>query len=98
MIFWRFLEIFKDKSSSKHADVPQYYRQYPAISDNLVLKEKLHIYTRSKWFLQVLPFTLRTAVFYRHDLDLKKDNGINFEDLLKKALILIEAKKQMVRL
>ncbi len=61
--------------------------------------------TRSKRFLQGLPFTLRTKLFtlqtklfYRHDLDLKGDDAINFDDLLEKALTLIGAKKQMIDL
>ncbi len=94
----RFLEAFKDKSHSDNSNLLQYCRQNSAISDNFVLKGKLDIYIRSKWFLQGLPHTYWTKLFYWHNLYLEGDDAINFDDLLKKTLTLIGAKKQIVDL
>ncbi len=44
----RFLETYKDKSRSDTAKVLQYCRQYSAISESLVSKGKLDLFTQSR--------------------------------------------------
>ena len=53
------------------------------------------MYTQCQWFLQGLPGTFLAEIFYRHDTNLEDDDGINFKDLLKKALILIKCRKRL---
>ena len=94
----RFLEIYKSKSCSKTADVLQYCRQFSAISRNLVAKGKLDTFTQSRWFIQGLLFHLQTEMFYRYELEPNDDVNIDFDDLLKKAMGLLEAKKKLAGL
>ena len=94
----RFLETSKDKSRANNSDVLQYCRQFSAISQNLVAKGKLDSFTQSRWFLQGLPSTIQTEMFYRYELDPDDDLHMDFADLLKKALGLLGAKKKLVDL
>ena len=94
----RFLETYKDKSRADTSDVLQYCRQFSAISQNLVAKGKLDSFTQSRWFLQGLPSTIQTEMFYRYELDPDDDLHMDFADLLKKALGLLGAKKKLVDL
>ena len=61
-------------------------------------KRKLDSFTHSRWFLQGLPSTIQTKMFYRYELDPDNDLHIDFADLLKKALGLLGAKKKLVDL
>ena len=94
----RFLETYKDKSRADTSDVLQYCRQFSAISQNLVAKGKLDSFTQSRWFLQGLPSTIQTEMFYRYELDPDDDLHMDFANLLKKALGLLGAKKKLVDL
>lgn len=94
----RFLETYKDKSRADTSDVLQYCRQFSAISQNLVAKDKLDSFTQSRWFLQGLPSTIQTEMFYRYELDPDDHLHMDFADLLKKALGLLGAKKRLVDL
>ena len=91
----RFLEIYKSKSRSETADVLQYCRQFSAISRNLVAKGKLDTFTQSRWFIQGLPSDLQMEMFCRYSLDPDDDLNMDFEDLLKKAMGLLGAKKKL---
>ena len=94
----RFLEIYKSKSRSETADVLQYCRQFPAISRNLVTKGKLDAFTQPRWFIQSLPSHLQTEMFYKYELDPDDDVNIDFDNLLKKAMGLLGAKKKLASL
>ena len=91
----RFLEIYKTNSCSNTADVLQYCCQFSPISRNLVSKEKLDLFTQSRWFLQGLPSHLQTEMFYRYELDPDNELNMDFNDLLKKAMRLLGAKKKL---
>ncbi len=94
----RFLEIYKSNSRSDTAHVLQYCRQLCAISQNLVAKGKLDLFTQSRWFLQGLPSHLLTQMIYRYELDPDDDLNMDFDDLLKKAMRLLGAKKKLANL
>ncbi|MCJ1348653.1 hypothetical protein MMC31_006886, partial [Peltigera leucophlebia] len=94
----RFLETYKDKSRADTSNVFQYCRQFSAISQNLVAKGKLNLFTQSHWFLQGLSSAIQTEMFYRYELDPDDDLNMDFADLLKKALGLLGAKKKLVDL
>lgn len=73
-----------------------YYCQlFGSISKGLVLRRRLDPFTQCQWFLQGLPKTTLTEMFYRHDIDLEDDDGIDFDDLLKKVLVLIDCRKRL---
>ena len=36
-----------------------------------------------------------TEIFYRHDIDLEDDDGVDFDDLLEKALVFIGCRKRL---
>ena len=91
----RFLEVYKSKSRSDTADVLQYCRQFSAISRNLVAKGKLDTFTQSRWFIQGLPSDLQMEMFCRYSLDPDDDLNMDFDDLLKKAMGLLGAKKKL---
>lgn len=40
-----------------------------------------------------MPETILTEIFYCHDIDLEYEDGIEFDDLLEKALLLIRCRK-----
>lgn len=43
----QFLEIYKNKNHTDMSDVMQYYKQFLAISQNLIVAEKHDIFTQS---------------------------------------------------
>ena len=90
-----FLEIYKSKSRSKTADVLQYCRQFSAICQNLVVKGKLDTFTLSWWFIQELLLDLQIEMFCQYSLDPDDNLNINFENLLKKTMGLLGAKKKL---
>ena len=90
-----FLEIYKTKSRFDTADVLQYCRQFSAISRYLISKRKLDSFTQFRWFLQGLPSHLQTEMFYRYELDPEDDLNMDFDDLLKKAMRFLGAKKKL---
>ncbi len=94
----RFLELYKTKSRSNTTDDLQYCCQFSAISRNLVAKRKLDSFIQSQWFLQGLPSHLQTEMFYRYELDSDDDLNKDFDDLLKKAMRLLGAKKKLARI
>ncbi len=93
-----FLEIYNDKSRSDTADVLKYCRQYSAILEGLVSKGDLDSFTQSRWFIQGLPSTVQSELFYRYKLDPYKDEDMDFKNLLKKVFALIRSKKRMIDL
>ena len=88
-----FLEALKKKSRSDKDDILYYCRLFASISKGLVLRRRLDPYTQCQWFLQGLPETILTELFYRYDIDLEDEDDIDFDDLLEKALVLIRCKK-----
>ena len=64
---------------------------FASISRDLVSSKRLDRYTQCQWFLQGLPETVLTEIFYRYDIDLEDD--INFDDLLEKTLVFIRRRK-----
>ena len=94
----RFLEIYKSKSRSDTADVLQYGRQFFTIFQNLVTKGKLNSFIQSRWFLQSLPTHIQTEMFYRYELDPDDDFNMDFDDLLKRDMGLLGAKKKLANL
>ncbi len=93
-----FLKTYKDKSRADTADILQYCHQYSAISESLVSKGKLDLFTQSRWFIRGLPSTVQSELFYRYEFDPDEDEDIDFKDLLKKASALVGAKKRMINL
>lgn len=53
----------------------------------LVFKRRLDPYTQCQWFLQGLPETILMGMCYRYDIDVEDDDGVDFDDLLEKALV-----------
>ncbi len=89
------MELYKSKSRSETADVLQYCRQFSTNSRNLVAKGKLDTFTQSRWFIQGLPLDLQMEMFCRYSLDPDDDLNMDFDDLLKKAMELLGAKKKL---
>lgn len=61
------------------------------MTTDLVLRRRLDLYTQCQWILQGLPERVVMEIFYRHDIDLEDGNGLDFEDLLKRALVILDA-------
>lgn len=95
MNFREFLEALKKKSRTEADDILYYCRLFASISRELVSKEKLDPYTQCQWFLQGRSETVLAKIFYRYDLDLEDDDGIDFDDLLEKSLVLIGCRKRL---
>lgn len=91
----KFLEALKKKARSKDDDLIHYYQLFASISRDLVLRRRLDLYTQCQWFLQGLPEKVVMEIFYRHDIDLEDDNGLDFENLLEKALVLVKRRKYL---
>lgn len=53
---------------------------------------------QSCWFLQGLTSTIQIEMFYCYELDPDNDLYMDFANLLKKALELLEAKKKLIDL
>ncbi len=90
-----FLEALKKKSCSEDDDLIQYCYMFALISMDLVLQRKINLDTQCQWFLQELPEITVMEIFYRHDIDLKDDDGFNFENSLEKAMVLVKRKKYL---
>ena len=88
-----FLEALKKKAQSEDNDLMQYCYMFASISRDLVLRRRLDPYTQCQWFLQGLPEKVVIEIFCRHDIDLEDDDGLDFEDLLEKALAIVRRKK-----
>lgn len=61
-------------------------------------KRKFDSFTQSRWFLQGLPSHFQTEMFYRYELDPDNNSNMEFDDLLKKAMGLLGAKKKLTSL
>lgn len=90
-----FLEALKKKSRLADDDILHYCQLFASISRDLVLQKRLDLYTRCQWFLQGLPESVLMEIFYRYDINLEDDDGLDFEDLLEKALVLIKRRKYL---
>ena len=88
-----FLEALKKKSRSEDDDLLHYYQLFASISRDLVLRRRLDLYMQCQWFLQGLPERVVMEIFYRCDIDLADDDGLDFEDLLEKKLVLVKRRK-----
>lgn len=73
----------------------QYSYMFASISKDLISRQRLDRYTQYQWFLQGLPEIVLTEIFYRYDIDLDDDNGINFDDLQEKTLVFIRRRKRL---
>ena len=93
-----FLKIYKSKSHSDIADTLQYCQQFSAISRNLILKWNLNTFTKSWWFIQELTTYLKNEMFVWYELDLDNVVNIDFDDLFKKTVRLLIAKKMLANL
>lgn len=94
----RVLETYKTKTRSNTADILRYCRQFSAISRNFVAEGELDLFTPFRWFLQGLPSHLQTEKFYQYELDPNNNLNMEFDNLLKKAMGLLEAKKKLATL
>lgn len=47
----QFLKIYKEKNRANILDILQYYQQFSAILQNLIVKEKFDSFMQSCWFL-----------------------------------------------
>ena len=90
-----FLEALKKKSRNEEDDILYYCRLFASISRGLVLQKRLDQYTQCQWFLQGLPETLLMRFFYWYDMDLEDDNGLDFENLLEKVLVLAKCRNRL---
>ena len=90
-----FLEALEKKSRSEDDDLLHCCQLFASISRDLVLRSRLDLYTQCQWFLQGLPERVVMEIFYWHDIDLEDDNGLNFEYLLEKALVLFKHRKYL---
>ena len=73
-----------------------YCQLFASISRDLVLRRRLDLYTQCQWFLQGLPERVVMEIFYRYDIDLEEDDGLDFGDLLEKVLVLVKRRKYLV--
>ena len=89
----KFLEVLKKQVHSEDNDLIHYCQLFASISRDLVLRRRLDLYTQCQWFLQGLPERVVMEIFHRHDIDLEDDNSLDFEDLLKKTLVIVKRKK-----
>lgn len=89
-----FLEAIKKKSRSEDDNCVHYCQLFASISRDLVSR-RLDLYTQCQWFLQGLPEKAVMEIFYRHDTDLEDDDGLNFEDLLEKVLVLVKRRNYL---
>lgn len=88
-----FLEALKKKPRSEDDNLMRYCYMFASISRDLVLRKRLDLYTQCQWFLQGLPERIVMEIFYRYDIDLEDDDSLDFEDLLKKALVIVRRGK-----
>ncbi len=88
-----FLEALKNKARSEGDNLMHYCQLFASISRDLVLRKRLDLYTQCQWFLQGLPERIVIEIFYRLDIDLESDDGLNFEDLLERALVFVKCRK-----
>ncbi|MCJ1347938.1 hypothetical protein MMC31_006168, partial [Peltigera leucophlebia] len=82
-----FLEALKKKPRSEDDNLFHYCHLFASISRDLELRRMLDLYTQCQWFLQGLPGKVVMEIFYRDD------NGLDFGDLLEKALVLVKRRK-----
>lgn len=95
MYFQKFLKRLKKKSRSKDNNLIYYYRLFASISKNLVLEQKLDLYSQYQQFLQRLSKKIVMKIFYQYDIDLEDDDSLDFGNLLEKLLILVKRKKYL---
>ena len=94
-----FLEALKKKARSEEDNLMHYCQLFASISRDLVLRKRLDRYTQCQWFLQGLPERTLMEIFYQYDdIDLEDDNDLDFEDLLKKALVIVRRRKSLANL
>ena len=101
--FSRILGSTQGKSRPEDNDILHYCQLFALISRGLVLRTKLDLYicTRNvNWFynLQGLPERVVVEISYRFDIDLEDDDGLDFGDLLEKALVLVKRRRYLVNL
>lgn len=80
-----FLKALKKKPRSEDDDLLHYCQLFASISRDLVLRKRLDLYRRCQWSLQGLPERVVMEIFYRFEIDLEDDDGLDFGDLLEKA-------------
>ena len=85
-----FLEALKKKPRSEDDDLLHYCQLFASISRDLVLRRRLDLYTQCQLVLQGLPKRVVMEIFYRCDIDLADDDGLDFEDLLETMLVLVK--------
>ena len=88
-----FLEVLKNKPHSEDDNLIWYCYMFASISTDLVLRKRLDLYTQCQWSLQGLSERIVMEIFYRYDIDLEDDDSLDFEDLLKKALVIVRRGK-----
>jgi hypothetical protein len=91
----RFLKMYKDKTRIDTEDIRQFCRRYLLSSNNLIKKNKLDKITRIIWFIQNLSDKMQTKLFLHHQIDLKDLETINFDNLMKKTLIIAKANHRL---
>jgi hypothetical protein len=91
----RFLKMYKDKTRIDTEDIRQFCRRYLVSSNNLIKKDKLDKTTRITWFIQGLPDKMQTKLFLHHQIDLKDLEAMNFDNLMKKTLIIAKANRRL---
>lgn len=90
-----FSEALKKKPRSKDDDLMYYCQLFASISRELVSRQKLDQDTQCQWFLQGLPERIVIEIFYRYDIDLEEDIGLDFGHLLEKSLVLIKHREYL---
>jgi hypothetical protein len=90
-----YLESFKDKIRTSVEEIPQYCRQYSAISKPLFDAGKIQSSLRSAWFLQGLPEAFSNEFSIRHDLDDDDETKMDFDTLMHQVLQLCRSKVTM---
>lgn len=56
------------------------------------MRRRLNLNTQCQWSLQ-RPRKSGDEIFYRHDIDLEDDNGLDFGDLIEKVPIVAKRRK-----
>ncbi|MCJ1342812.1 hypothetical protein MMC31_001001 [Peltigera leucophlebia] len=88
-----FLDALERKPRSEDEDLLHYCQLFASISRGLVLRKRLDRYTQCQWSLQGLPERVVMEIFYRYDIDLEDDDGLDFGDVLEKTLVFFKRRK-----
>jgi hypothetical protein len=90
-----YLESFKDKTRTSVEEIPQYCRQYSAISKPLFDAGKIQSGLRSAWFLQGLLESSSNEFSIKQDLDDDDESKMDFDTLMHQVLQLCRSKVTM---